>query len=372
MTDAADDVDEDDNNPLADLVYDEPLLPVRETPPLGTARAQLVDDVRDTLQALPAHFASKTFIEGLEAGDLFSLNTMLGGGIEVAAVDTLNKLRDLWDPDDHWQEYHFVRSSQTFPDVRLQTTSQKRIDAGERVVLGIELKGWYLLSKERQPSFRHKVNRNACDLHDLVAVFPWHLTNVLSGYPVVYRPYVESARYAADLRDYYWTIERKLREDAKYNLRFTKYLNEQAKWEEKVAAGKRKPKKPIPPTQKKFAANYFDIRRPANADRIRPYPSAKTKTSDEAVRDSGGNFGRLGRSKHLMASYIENALETSVSGIAARHWVQFFKVFSDGALSDSLDAKITKLATDRLADEGVLSDDLSELLREWSKRLPRE
>lgn len=365
------DVDDDDLDPLMDLTYDEPLLPARETFPADTARAQLVADVRDTLHALPAHFASKTFIEGLEAGDLFSLNSMLGGGIEVQAVDTLNKLRDLWDPDERWQEYRFVRSSQTFPDVRLETTSQRRIDAGERVALGIELKGWYLLSKERQPSLRYKVNRNACDLHDLVAVFPWHLTNVLSGYPTVYRPYIESARHAADLRDYYWTVERQLRYEAVYNERLSKYQDDYASWELKAAAGK-KVKAPSPPTKRQFAAEYFEIRRPANADDIRPYPPAKSKTADKAIHDSGDNFGRLGRSRHLMANYIENALETSVSGIAAKHWVQFFKVFSDGALNDSLDAKITRLAMKHLVAEGLLSEDLGELLREWSKRLAHE
>lgn len=62
-----------------------------------TPRGKLVENVQDALAALPVHFSSRTFIEGLEAGDLFSLNSMLGGSIEIQVVETLNKLRAVWD-----------------------------------------------------------------------------------------------------------------------------------------------------------------------------------------------------------------------------------------------------------------------------------
>ncbi len=51
------------------------------------------------MRALPAYFASVTAIEGLQATDLFTLNTVLDATIEVQVVETLNRIRDVWDPD---------------------------------------------------------------------------------------------------------------------------------------------------------------------------------------------------------------------------------------------------------------------------------
>ena len=110
--------------PAPDASSGAPDAPER-TPIAGTDAAleKLVENVRDALLALPIYFQTSTSIEGLEAGDLFSLNSVLGGTIEVQTVATLNKIRDVWDPDDEWPEYSFERSSQSFPDVRLVTRS---------------------------------------------------------------------------------------------------------------------------------------------------------------------------------------------------------------------------------------------------------
>lgn len=308
--------------------------PQREEPPLDSKRAILVANVRDALAALPIHFSSQTFIEGLEAGDLFSLNSMLGGSIEIQVVETLNRLRAVWDADNEWDEYTFVRSSQTFPDVRLVTNNHTLISEGEGVALGIELKGWYLLSREGEPSFRYGVTRLACDVHDLLVVVPWHLHNVLSGRPIVYPPFVESARYAADMRNYYWTVLRKQRDLARGTIR---------------------------------ADDYYAITPPAGAH---PYPTPNSNISDKAKHDSGGNFGRVARSEGLMDAYVAEMLQSSVAGIQARHWVAFFKAYAEGVQRAELHDRIVQhLARQRLG-QGVNSDDLEKLLREWVNRLP--
>lgn len=307
--------------------------PEREHPPPNTKRAKLVSNVRDALAALPIHFTSQTFIEGLEAGDLFSLNAMLGGSIEIQVVETLNRLRAVWDDDHEWDEYIFVRSAQTFPDVRLVTENQTLIDAGEGVGIGLELKGWYLLSREGEPSFRYKVTRNACDVHDLLVVVPWHLHNVLSGRPIVYAPFVESARYAADMRNYYWTVGRRAKDAAK---------------------------------DKDKGDTYYGIVSPQG---VTPYPSPKTKTADIANVDST-NFGRVARSEGLMDSYVTDILSEKVAGIEARHWVGFFKAYSEGAQKGELHTKIARQLARYRAEQGMESDDLDTLLREWARRLP--
>ena len=181
------------------------------TPPVRTPipgsdpkRVKLLDNVKDALRSIGAYFDSSTHIEGLEAGDLFNLNSVLGSSIEVQVVDTLNRIRKVWDPDDEWPEHKFERSSQTFPDVRLVA----RTGGALSNVLGIELKGWYLLAKEGEPSFRYKVTPQVCSEFDLLVVVPWHLKNVLSGVPVVYEPYIEQARFVAEYRNY-WLCAKK-------------------------------------------------------------------------------------------------------------------------------------------------------------------
>lgn len=319
--------------------------PVREVPDPTTKRGKLVENVRDALAALPVHFSSRTCIEGLEAGDLFSLNSMLGGSIEIQVVETLNRLRAVWDPDEEWEEYAFVRSSQTFPDVRLVTASPAQVASGEAVVLGIELKGWYLLSREGEPSFRYTVSRDACDIHDLLVVVPWHLSNVLAGEPIVYAPYVESARYAADMRNHYWTVHRRENDERKAALA--------------VAQGK---------APKVFADNYYDIKSP---DALHPYPAPKTKIADTAVHDGGSNFGRVARAAGLMDEYVDQSLRTSVAGIEARHWVAFFRAYAEGAQKGELHDKIVRLIARQRLAQNLDSEDLTTLLREWADRLPR-
>lgn len=307
--------------------------PQREEPDPATKRGKLVGNVRDALAALPVHFSSQTSIEGLEAGDLFSLNSMLGGSIEIQVVETLNRLRAVWDPDEEWDEYKFVRSSQTFPDVRLVTDNATLIAAGDGIGLGVELKGWYLLSREREPSFRYKVSRNACDPHDLLVVVPWHLKNVLSGEPVVYAPFVDFARYAVDCRNHYWTVDRRVKDIRKKEIR---------------------------------AESYYAITSPPS---VTAYPAPKDKISDMPTVDGGMNFGRVARS-NVMEEYVDSLLETHVSGIQARYWVDFFSAYSEGAKKDQLHAKITRLITKHRREQGLDEEDLKALLANWESRLP--
>ena len=210
----------------------------------------LAHNVSEALRALPIYFRTATRIEGLDVGDLFSLSGVLGSSIESQVVETLNGIREVWDPDDRWPRHRFVRFAQTFPDVRLMTTADEGKDA---VALGLELKGWYLLAKEREPSFRYQVTPAACSPYDLLVVVPWHLKNVLSGEPLVYAPYIEQARYVAEYRNWWWTNVRKTND----------------------------------------AEEYRRIHPPGGP--VRPYPPAKSNIADRPAKDGGSNFGRIAR-----------------------------------------------------------------------------
>jgi hypothetical protein len=105
-------------------------------------RFELHERVGEAILALPGYFRTKTVIEGLAAQDLFTLNSTLGATIEQQVVQTLNTMREVWDPDGAYKLYRFDRQAQTFPDVRL---ARRSAGGALDIAFGIELKGWYLL-----------------------------------------------------------------------------------------------------------------------------------------------------------------------------------------------------------------------------------
>lgn len=231
--------------------------------------------VIDALYAVPVHFSSRTSIEGLVATDVQTLNTVLGATIEEQVVTTLNRMRPVWDPDEKYQIFSFQRQAQVFPDVLLKSDRN-----GQEIILGIELKGWYLLAKEKEPNFRFTTTLDACADADLIVVVPWVLGNVLSGSPVTYKPFVTQAKYAAAYRNYWWS-----------NIRRTN--------------------------------SNSGIASPTG---VNPYPSKSDQVTDKPARDGGGNFGRLARTG-LMDEYIGETLKLRLSGIPAQDWIDFLRKF---------------------------------------------
>lgn len=283
--------------------------PVRTNGPAANwAHRALYDRVLDTLHALPARFRTPLRIAGISATDLFTLNTPLGAAIESSVVENLNTLRELWDPDGKYEIYSFVRQAQVFPDVRLQTTAPN-VPEDSRILMGIELKGWFLLSKEGEPSFRYTVSPNVCAPQDLLVVFPWWLDEVTSGAPRLTRPFVEEARYAAEHRNHYWTVTR----------------------------GVTGPDAEVIPS-------------PIKA----PYPLKSQRFNDAAAKDNGSNFGRVARGG-LMTTFIDALLEQPLSGIPARYWQSFLKIFSEGVDAGRVENRLKAMRTD--AEKAGLSPD---------------
>jgi hypothetical protein len=239
---------------------DQPVLPGPPQEPQlpeDDPRTQLVQRLRSALMVLPGFFEFGTHFEGIDATDLFSLNSVLGASIEGQVVRTLNKMRNEWDPDEQWTGYRFVRQSQTFPDVLLA-----RAGAGTfAIAMGIELKGWYLLSKEGVGSFRFQATPAACSIFDLIMIVPWRLSNIMSGTPVASEPWVASARYAAELRNHWWQ-----------HVRETKHPQ--------------------------------GIIHPAD---VQPYPTKDMSILDVPEYDGGGNFGRPPRVVGLMTDFVTAA-----------------------------------------------------------------
>jgi len=240
----------------------------------------LYQRVMDAIYALPDLFKTSLNISGVRATDLFTLNSALGASIEQSVVDNLNALRKIWDTDDQFQLYAFVRQAQVFPDVRLQTDAP---NVDPQVLMAIELKGWFALAKEGEPSFRYKVTPAACAEADLLVVFPWILNEVVSGTPKLLRPFVSKARYAAEHRNYYWSVLR----------------------------GVTGADAAITPARHQA-----------------PYPRKGEKFNDEAVQDSGGNFGRVARGG-VMENFVEELMRQPVAGIPLGAWQRFLRIFSE-------------------------------------------
>ncbi len=248
--------------------------------------------VIDALKALPAHFHSDTFIEGVNATDVFTLNSALGATIENQVVETLNTIRSVWDPDNAYGTYLFVRQPQSFPDVILKNLS----DETAKPIMGIELKGWYLLAKEAEPSLRFQQTSAACAEADVIMVVPWVLNSVISGRPRIYSPYIESARYAADYRNWHW---RQMRGEG-------------------IAS---------------------EISIPSQAE---PYPRKADATNDKPQSDNGKNFGRIARTG-LMDDYLAKMQLQPVCGIRAAYWLEFFKIFHQDATDEQIEKALDRL-----------------------------
>lgn len=261
-------------------------------------KAQLQAGVQKALLALPSRFMFRQTIEGIDATDLHSLSTFLGASIETEMVRSLNGLTAVWDPDNRWAGYTFERSAQSFPDVRL---IRRQIDQAD-IALGVELKGWWMLAKEGRPNLRYQVAPAACTEYDLVCVVPWHLDNAVSGSAVAVTPWVESARYAADWRDYWWEHVR----DAKGTDASVEY--------------------------------------PVDAH---PYPEKADRVTAKPAYDGGGNYGRLPRCRPLMDDFRLSTMETRILGIEARAWVAFLSLHTERKSRDQVVASLQRSLRNR-------------------------
>lgn len=256
----------------------------------------LYQRVVNALYVLPGLFRTTLNISGVRATDLYTLNSALGAAIEESVVDNLNVLRTVWDPDGTFQLYAFVRQPQVFPDVRLQTSAP---GVQEPILMGIELKGWFALAKEGEPSFRYSVTPMACASADLLVVFPWILDEIVSGRPKLLQPFVTEARFAAEHRNHYWRVLRGVTGMAAA-----------------ITA----------------------------ATHQAPYPKKADKFNDAARSDSGRNFGRVARGG-IMEDFIASMLQQPMAGIPLGAWQRFFKIFSEGFTETTITNQLRQIQT---------------------------
>jgi hypothetical protein len=272
-----------------------PLVPPDKEPPSPDwLHYKMWQRVNDLLYALPNYFDTELVIKGINVTEIFSIGGAFSTVVDAQVVDILNRLRNIWDPDNLYSEYTFVRQSQTFPDVLL-----RHAESENDILFGIELKSWYILSKEGEPSFRYKVTPSACASADLLVIIPWILSEVISGKPRLLTPYKELARYAAKYRNFYWQRSR-LDSDRDPNI--------------------------ISPI----------------AVRISPYPDSKQEASDKANDDKGSNFGRIARAG-ILDDYVNKLVQQDYLGIKITHWIEFLKAISENRTDIEIKNRIERL-----------------------------
>lgn len=272
--------------------------------------------VRKAVYTLPTRFESELSISGVLATDLFAFNSSLGATIEEQVVDSLNKLRTVWDPKQEYALYSFERQPQTFPDVVLCASAP---GVTPPILMGIELKGWYVLAKEKEPSFRYKVTPAVCAPADLLVVVPWALSKVISGSPQVFAPYAVSARYAAEYKNWYWEHEKGGRGD-----------------------------------------NTITLSAATNQ-----YPSKSDMISDQPNSDSGGNFGRFARTG-AMDEYISGLFDDKLSGIPLWAWQAFLALFTESQTDTDIEKGLERLAG-RIDPETLSADHKDQIIRKLSE-----
>jgi len=269
--------------------------------------------VRSALFAVPENFQG-VIAPALQAPDIHTLGGVLGSTIEQEVVETLNRLRNTtWDPDGKLAGYRFVRQAQVFPDVVLKATDP---DMSPGILLGIELKGWYVLAKERMPNFRFKATPKSCAEEDMLVVFPWALSRVISGEAQVFPPWIVNARYAASYRNWHWIHSMG------------------TEGQSLVPSGDRG----------------------VLLSRVTEhYPESGTEEhNDEAQNDKGGNFGRTARTG-LMRPYIARVFdEEELAGIQLRYWQRFLELFGKEHPAEKIVRSIDRMSSE-LRDQRLIA-----------------
>ena len=245
-------------------------------------QTRLWEGTRDALFALPSSFTSRLVVQDVLATDLHAFASALGASIEVQVVAALNAQRDLWDPNGEWALYRWERQAQRFPDVVLRTAAPGK---SPEPLMGIELKGWYVLAREGVPTFRFNTTAAVCAPMDLLVVVPWALDAGISGSPRIWDPYVVSARDAALYRNYHWEHIRQTANDAGIELSTVNHT----------------------------------------------YPTKAELIADVPQYDNGKNFGRYARSK-AMDEYMASIFRQELAGIPLSAWLAFLKRFEDTAV----------------------------------------
>ena len=116
-----------------------------------------------------------------------SATTLVGSAIEEVIADVLNRSM----PDDSFDN----KLNCKFPDIY-------RRDKTGKIVSAIEIKSWWIHSKEKKPCFRFSTSKDACGPDDIIVLVSWVFNQ--SGNPEVKSVFVENCHELIRQRNQRW------------------------------------------------------------------------------------------------------------------------------------------------------------------------
>jgi hypothetical protein len=141
---------------------------------------------------LESHNGEETLVQQckLYLGLLNRFNNYIGQGIEELIAKHLNSVFS-------GSDWKCIRNAVQFPDLYIVNPQKKTL------LLALEVKSWFVFAGD-DITARFEVAPNIIRPDVRLILFPWHMTNLISGVPRLLAPYIGSAKALAERRDQIW------------------------------------------------------------------------------------------------------------------------------------------------------------------------
>ena len=264
---------------VTDLQISMPRLEVVNLAHVDFETLAIQDDVEETLAE-----QCKSYLALLNR-----FNNYVGQGIEELIGSQLNSsLRALWSED---ANLIFIRNAVQFPDLYLIDRQEKRI------LLSIEVKSWFVFSGDKITA-RFEAAPNVIKQGSLLILFPWHMTNLVFGTPILLKPYIGDARKLAERRDHIW-----------------------------LAGGLREYQKGIKSSERKIETPVIDELKPTALNQTKTKSVAYQKKGTSFEKESE-NFGKIWRiyDEQINRVFYPSTLHNKLLGKTITEWRQLLGI----------------------------------------------
>ena len=210
-------------------------------------------------------------------------NNYVGQGIEELIGTQLNgQLHYQWTDDPNLV---FIRNAVQFPDLYLINRAEKRI------LLSAEVKSWFVFSTDNITA-RFEAAPNIIREGSLLILFPWHMTDLVFGTPILLEPYIGDAKALAERRDKIW-----------------------------LAGGFKRFKKGEKSSHRKVEVPILDVARPAALNQTKT-KSVAYQQKGEAFEKESENFGKIWRiyDEEINKSFYPTSLNNELLGRTIKEW----------------------------------------------------
>ena len=92
------------------------------------------------------------------------------------------------------------------------------------------------------------------------------------------------------------------------------------------------------------------------------YPAKSDPISDEAIGDSGGNFGRIART-NMMDGFKRRLFIEELSGIPIEAWIRFLAIFSQNTTYETIVAELDRMTAAYAKKRPSLSNEAAERIK---------